>query len=253
MTAGWCFRMLRAAVFAAVCVLLAALGHLLMSGTAVPSWALAVAVAVTGGAAWCLAGRERGLLVVSSVVVAAQTALHVWFSYVQELSRPPVRPMPPMSMHGMAAGEGTSSLDHLASMDHPASMAHMGHAMHSMTHGGRSGGSTDAMGAMSSLDAMPATGHALGGMSSTGMLAAHVLAALLCGLWLAHGERAAFRILRAFAGWLAAPLRLPLTLPAPPHRPRIRVRRSRVARTPRRLLLVCTITSRGPPAGTAVL
>ncbi|MFD5375269.1 hypothetical protein ACFWJE_12755 [Streptomyces griseoincarnatus] len=246
MTAGWCFRMLRAAVFAAVCVLLAALGHLLMSGTAVPSWALAVAVAVTGGAPWCLAGRERGLLVVSSVVVAAQTALHVWFSYVQELSRPPVRPMPPMSMHGMAAGEGTSSLDHLASM------AHMGHAMHSMTHGGRSGGSTDAMGAMSSLDAMPATGHALGGMSSTGMLAAHVLAALLCGLWLAHGERAAFRILRAFAGWLAAPLRLPLTLSAPPHRPSIRVRRSRVARTPRRLLLVCTITSRGPPAGTAV-
>ncbi|MBJ6643320.1 MULTISPECIES: hypothetical protein [unclassified Streptomyces] len=247
MTAGWCFRTLRAAVFAAVCVLLAALGHVLMSGTAVPSWALAVAVAVTGGAAWCLAGRERGLLVVSSVVVAAQTALHVWFSYVQELSRPPVRPMPPMSMHGMAAGEGTSSMDHLASM------AHMGHAMHSMTRGGRSGGSTDAMGAMSSLDAMPATGHALGAMSSTGMLAAHVLAALLCGLWLAHGDRAAFRILRAFAGWLAAPLRLPLTLPAPPHRPRIRVRRSRAARTPRRLLLVCTVTSRGPPAGTAVL
>ncbi|MFC8405743.1 hypothetical protein ACPCSL_04430 [Streptomyces griseoincarnatus] len=253
MTAGWCFRMLRAAVFAAVCVLLAALGHVLMSGTAVPSWALAVAVAVTGGAAWCLAGRERGLLVVSSVVVAAQTALHVWFSYVQELSRPPVSPMPPMSMHGMAAGEGTSSLDHMASMDHLASMAHMGHAMHSMTHDGPSGGSTDAMGAMSSLDAMPATGHALGGMSSTGMLAAHVLTALLCGLWLAHGERAAFRILRAFAGWLAAPLRLPLTLPAPPHHPRIRVRRSRAARTPRRLLLVCTITSRGPPAGTAVL
>ncbi|MEU0577545.1 hypothetical protein ABZ465_09630 [Streptomyces griseoincarnatus] len=253
MTAGWCFRTLRAAVFAAVCVLLAALGHVLMSGTAVPSWALAVAVAVTGGAAWCLAGRERGLLLVSCVVVAAQTALHVWFSYVQELSRPPARPMPPMSMHGMAAGGGTSSMDHMASMDHLASMAHMGHAMHSMTRGGRSGGSTDAMGAMSSLDAMPATGHALGGMSSTGMLAAHVLAALLCGLWLAHGERAAFRILRAFAGWLAAPLRLPLTLPAPPHRPRIRVRRSRAARTPRRLLLVCTITSRGPPAGTAVL
>ncbi|MFJ9045975.1 hypothetical protein [Streptomyces sp. NPDC102347] len=103
-------------MFAAVCVLLAALGHVLMSGTAVPSWALAVAVAVavavTGGAAWCLAGRERGLLVVSSVVVAAQTALHVWLSYVQELSRPPVRPMPPMPMHAMAAGEGTSSMDH---------------------------------------------------------------------------------------------------------------------------------------------
>ncbi|MFI8890468.1 hypothetical protein [Streptomyces paradoxus] len=223
MTAGWGFRTLRAAVFAAVCVLLAALGHVLMSGSAVPSWALAAAVAVTGGVAWCLAGRERDLLLVSSAVVAAQTALHVWFSYVQELSTPPVR--------------STSS------------MAHMGHTTDHMTHDGHSTGS---MGAMSSMDSMPATEHTLGGMSSTGMLAAHLLAALLCGLWLAHGERAAFRILRALAGWLAAPLRLPLTLPAPPHRPRIRARRSRAARTPRRLLLVYTITSRGPPAGTAV-
>ena len=33
MTAGWCSRTVRAAVFAAVCVLLAALGHVLMSGS----------------------------------------------------------------------------------------------------------------------------------------------------------------------------------------------------------------------------
>jgi len=55
----------------------------------------------------------------------------------------------------------------------------------------------------------------------------HLLAALLCGLWLAHGERAAFRVLRAAAGRLAAPLRLLLALPATPDRPRIRVRRLR--------------------------
>ena len=59
------------------------------------------------------------------------------------------------------------------------------------------------------------------------MLAAHLLAALLCGLWLAYGERAAFRVLRAVAGWLAAPLRLPLASPRTPHRPpRVRVRRA---------------------------
>ena len=52
--------------------------------------------------------------------------------------------------------------------------------------------------------------HDMGGTSSFGMLAAHTLAALLSGLWLAHGERAAFRVLRAVAGWLAAPLRLPI-------------------------------------------
>jgi len=91
------------------------------------------------------------------------------------------------------------------------------------------------------------------GMSSLGMLAAHLLAALLCGLWLAYGERAAFRVLRAVAGRLAAPLRLLHAPPAPPHRPRVRVpRRSSPDRSPRRLLLVHAITSRGPPLGTAV-
>ena len=35
MTAGWCSRTVRAVVFAAVCVLLAALGHVMMSGSQV--------------------------------------------------------------------------------------------------------------------------------------------------------------------------------------------------------------------------
>ncbi|MEV7413582.1 hypothetical protein AB0O04_37920, partial [Streptomyces althioticus] len=97
-------------------------------------------------------------------------------------------------------------------------------------------------------------GHIMsGGMSPTGMLAAHLLAALLSGLWLAHGERAAFRVLRAVAGWLAAPLRLLLALPAPPRRPGVVLRRGRTDRSPCWLLLVYAITSRGPPVGTAVL
>jgi hypothetical protein len=86
-----------------------------------------------------------------------------------------------------------------------------------------------------------------------GMYAAHLLAALLTGLWLAYGERAAFRILRAVAGWLAAPLRLLLlALPVPPHRPRLRARRPRSQRAPRLVLLGHAITHRGPPLGTAV-
>ncbi|MFF8638795.1 hypothetical protein ACF052_31840 [Streptomyces pilosus] len=225
MTAGWCFRTTRAAVFAAVCVLLAALGHVLMSGTTVPWWALGGATAVVGGAVWCLAGRERGLLLVSSAVLAAQTALHTWFSYAQELatgSGPPGAGPYPMAP--------VTSGAHAHHLDHTTHGAHTDHAAHAVT----------------------GAGHTLEGMSSAGMLAAHLLAALLCGLWLAHGERAAFRILRAVAGWLAAPLRLPLALPAPPHRPRVAARRGRDARTPRRLLLVHTITSRGPPTGTAV-
>lgn len=52
---------------------------------------------------------------------------------------------------------------------------------------------------MSAMD-MGHPGHETGGASSFGMLAAHLLAALLCGVWLAYGERAAFRTLRAVAG-----------------------------------------------------
>ncbi|MGW0185976.1 hypothetical protein ACWDV7_09535 [Streptomyces sp. NPDC003362] len=208
MTAGWGARTVRAAVFAAVCVLLAALGHVLMSGRHVPGWTLAGGLAATGAVGWGLAGRERGLPLITTVVVAAQTALHSVFSLAQS---------------------GTPDLGHTA---HMAQTGHMSHA-------GHMGG--------------PATGPDPSGASSSGMLAAHLLAALLCGLWLAHGERAAFRILRAVAGWLAAPLRLPLALTVVPDRPRPRVRRRRADRSPRRLLLVHAITSRGPPQGTAVV
>ncbi len=95
--------------------------------------------------------------------------------------------------------------------------------------------------------------HGTGGMSSLGMLAAHTLAAVLTGLWLAYGERAAFRLLRAVAGWLAAPLRpLLAALPVPPRRPSLRPTSERAERVPR-LTLTHTIISRGPPDGTAVI
>ncbi|WP_328978685.1 hypothetical protein [Streptomyces canus] len=212
MTAGWCSRTVRAAVFAAVCVLLAALGHVLMSGTHVPGWTLTAGLVVTGCAGWCLTGRERGLPLIVAVVVGAQTALHAAFSLAQPTSTAQgVGAMHMESMH-------TSGMD---SMD----MSPMG--------------TSEGVGALSFW--MP-----------FGMYAAHLLAALLTGLWLAYGERAAFRILRAVAGRLAAPLRLLLALPATPHRPRLRARRPRSEREPRLLLLVHAITHRGPPLGTAV-
>ncbi|MFI7499794.1 hypothetical protein ACIBVL_15090 [Streptomyces sp. NPDC049687] len=233
MTAGWCARTARAAVFAAVCVLLAALGHVLMSGSTVPWWTLAAGLAATGGVGWRLADRERGLPLVVSVVVVAQGALHSAFSWGQSaLSGSVARHRSAMSMDAMD----------MRSMPSP---------------------DMNAMGSMESLGALhtgPAAhaeqfGHMAhdGGMSSLGMLAAHSLAAVLTGLWLGYGERAAFRLLRAVAGWLAAPLRLPLTpLLVPPSRPSLRPTRERAERMPR-LTLTHTIISRGPPAGTAVV
>ncbi|WP_405621129.1 hypothetical protein [Streptomyces sp. NBC_00076] len=221
MTAGWCARTVRAAVFAAVCVLLAALGHVLMSGSTVPWWTLAAGLVGTCAVGWCLAGRERGVPLVVSVVVLAQGALHSAFSLVQSAGSADSMPsMGSVSTDAMDMGPmgamGTG---------HSADAGHLGHVAHDMG----------------------------GGSSSFGMLAAHALAALLTGLWLGHGERAAFRVLRAVAGWLAAPLRLPLALNTPPpHWPRPRPMSERAERVPR-LTLAHTIISRGPPAGTAVV
>ncbi|PPS69868.1 MULTISPECIES: hypothetical protein [Streptomyces] len=246
MTVGWCSRTLRAAVFAAVCVLLASLGHVMMSGTAVPWWAMVAAAVATGGTAWWLAGREREPLLVGSVVVATQAVLHSSFALAQAAVHPQTSDFRSLVQQWLGyllcaspSGPGAEHAAMSTSMSSMGSMDHAMGAMHSM-------GSMFHMGTAHSLD------HGMGGMSSTGMLAAHLLAALLCGLWLAHGERAAFRILRAFAGWLVAPLRLIFRLPTPPHRPRVRARRGRSDRGPRRLLLAHAITSRGPPAGIAV-
>ncbi|MFD9459453.1 hypothetical protein [Streptomyces sp. NPDC060027] len=265
MTAGWCTRTVRAAMFAAVCVVLAALGHLMMSGSPVAWWALACAGAAMAGAGWCLAGRERGLPLIVSVVVLAQGVLHTAFSIAQSLTADAQADM------GSAAGPGRSGTDVMDAMHGMHGMSGMstgamGHDMGSLPMGpvhmaSMDMGSVD-MGSMGAMDMgyigsgalahLLPMGHEAGSPSSVGMLAAHVLAALLCGFWLAYGERAVFRTLRALAGRLAAPLRLLLALPTPPHRPRVRARRASSDRAPRRLLLVHAITSRGPPVGTTV-
>ncbi|WP_256104514.1 hypothetical protein [Streptomyces sp. ODS05-4] len=233
MTSGRCCRAVRAATFAAVCVLLAAVGHILMSGAPVAPPALAAAFTATGLLAWAATGRERTAAAVTAATVAAQAVLHAAFSLAQTLAAP------------AAAAEGTLLsrwAGHLLCrppappdplVHHPAGTAHHHTPL---------------------AAAMPA-GHDMAALSPTGMLAAHLLAALLCGLWLAYGERAAFRALRAVAGWLAAPLRLALHLSAPPATaagPR-RPRHRRTAARLRRLLLSCAHGTRGPPVGTAAV
>ncbi|WP_240137107.1 hypothetical protein [Streptomyces sp. MUM 178J] len=229
MTAGRATRAVRAAVFAVVCVLLAALGHAVMSGTPVPRWAMAAGCAATAAAAWAPARRERGLGAVTVATVVVQTLLHSGFSLAQ-------------AMEGAAApGDRSSAVDswlgHVTSgvlgTLHPVGgmAASVGH--------GHVGHAPDAA----------ALAHGAVGMDPLGMAAAHVLAALICGLWLAHGERAAFRVLRAAASRLAAPLRLPLSVPLPtPRPPRSRRFRDHAVPAPRRLLLVYATPLRGPPS-----
>ncbi|MEU6313014.1 hypothetical protein [Streptomyces sp. NPDC047014] len=222
-------------MFAALCVVLAAVGHVLMSGATVPWWALSAGFAGTSAAAWTLAGRERGTLAVTSAAVLAQAVLHTVFSLAQSPA-PEARPTP-----------GTGS---------PALAAHAHHGAHG-PHGAAdlaSAGSMSSLGSGHDMASAPADWLPPALMSPAGMLAVHLLAAVLCGLWLAHGERAAFRVLRAVAARLWTPLGLLLRPPAAVEvPPRQRMGRRRRQRAPRRLFLVHAITSRGPPAESAVL
>ncbi|NSC25353.1 hypothetical protein FM076_31065 [Streptomyces albus subsp. chlorinus] len=268
MTVGWCSRTIRAGMFAALCVLVAALGHVLMSGSDVPAWALAAGVGLTGAAGWCLAGRERGLPLVVAVVVLAQAVLHSAFSLAQTLARETPKPKPSGGGTAVVRTGGCGAPEHHrmdSAVHHTDSAGHMGtpehHAGGPRVGAGHLGADPlhplgrhpghmprgDHMGAMGHMD------HSMGGMWSFGMLSAHLLAALLCGLWLAYGEQAAFRILRTVAGWLAAPWRLPLTRPLTPDGPRPRPAYRRAERAPALLLLVHAITSRGPPVEPAVV
>ncbi|MET9438021.1 hypothetical protein [Streptomyces sp. NPDC006551] len=97
----------------------------------------------------------------------------------------------------------------------------------------------------------PTTSPALdmaGGHTSVGMLAAHLLAAVVCGLWLARGEAALFALGRAVGASAFTPLRLLLAvahLPAP--EPPLLVRARPRPRRLRGVVLAHTLSRRGPP------
>ncbi|MET8556549.1 hypothetical protein ABZV64_16530 [Streptomyces sp. NPDC004959] len=255
MEAGPVGRVLRAAMFAAVSVTLAATGHVLMSATPLPVWVLAVAFLSLALPGWWFAARERGPWLVTALAVATQGVLHSAFTAAQSA-------LGPVSGTGMpTAARTTSPYDNLCSVDDsglaggtpgadPAAGTHHS-AMAGMSD--MAGMDHSAMGHMASMDhsgslvSMAHMGHDMGGMSSTGMLAAHVLAALICGIWLAHGERAVFQVLRAVAGWLRAPLRPLLTAPLPAPRRRLRPRKGLSDRLPQGLRCARALERRGPP------
>jgi hypothetical protein len=73
-------RALRAALFAAVCVTVAAMGHSSVSAHGIPLSALLAAFGVTAAADWLAAGRRRGVPTIGTGLLAVQGALHLIFS-----------------------------------------------------------------------------------------------------------------------------------------------------------------------------
>lgn len=180
--AATALRPVRAAVFAAVCVVTTALGHALMSGDLLPWWAVGVAFAASASAGWWLTLRERGFETVVGVTVVAQGLLHLLFSLAPRLA---------------------SARDAAAAAQETPAAPSTHHEMAAMSHAGMLMHHSDAMEEPAKEPLLSLVTH--GG--SGGMLLAHLLAAVACGVWLWRGEAAVHRIGRALAATLFAPLR----------------------------------------------
>ncbi|MFG2333696.1 hypothetical protein ACGFMM_29360 [Streptomyces sp. NPDC048604] len=129
---------------------------------------------------------------------------------------------------------------------HASFSAGQGHAAAPGSHTGMDRGVGMDMGAGIPASAMDLSAAAV--PDPLGMTAAHLLAALVCGLWLARGEAALFALARTAGAAAFAPLRRLLAVvrvrvPEPPRpvRPRPRTRRLHG------VVLSHALSRRGPP------
>ncbi|WP_225839979.1 hypothetical protein [Streptomyces sp. NK08204] len=88
MSASAATRGLRAAVFAAMCVLLAVAGHGLGTDVVPPWWACGAGWLAVFGFGWALGGRERSLPGIGGAMLGVQAALHLAFDAVVRPSVP---------------------------------------------------------------------------------------------------------------------------------------------------------------------
>ncbi|MFD0168078.1 hypothetical protein ACFVJH_28655 [Streptomyces decoyicus] len=197
-------RLLRAAVFTAVCVALSAGGHIVASCTAVPVWTLGVAAAAVFAVAAPMAGRERSLPEIATGLAVGQLALHALFTWGQL----------PMSAARDGAG-GTGGTGGLSDRAAIALARHVTCGLGSDPADGAearrilvSGGFDTASGAGMTAPAGtgtaggtaaadPAMAHAL--LPSLPMVLGHLLAALAVGWLLRRGEAALWRLVRLSA------------------------------------------------------
>ncbi|MEU5210999.1 hypothetical protein [Streptomyces sp. NPDC020742] len=205
-------RLLRAAVFTAVCVALSAAGHMLAARSAVPLWTLGVAAAAVFAVAAPLAGRERSLPGITAALALGQLALHTLFSCGQQMTAPPVTTMPAAPGHpggagGLSDGAAVSLARHVmcglgaGRLDGDQARRLLG-----------SGGGFDAAsaaGLIAPAGHRAATGPAMADClpPSLPMVLGHLLAALALGWLLRRGEAALWRLVR-----LSAPAAYELTV-----------------------------------------
>ncbi|GAA1358980.1 hypothetical protein [Streptomyces beijiangensis] len=193
--AGTGLRLLRAAVFAAVCTVLSAAGHVLAADETVPWWTLAAGFLGMFAVAAPLAGRERSLPGIAAVLASGQLALHTLFGLGQHAMAPASTMVMPSngstSLASLAGkflcGEGTRPLS-AGQAQRLLEAAGLSHAQ--MAH-------------LSMTDMTPSHQPGMGLLPTLPMLLGHLLAALACGWLMRRGEVALFRLARLSAQGVA--------------------------------------------------
>ncbi|MCL6734272.1 hypothetical protein [Streptomyces neyagawaensis] len=186
---GGDLRVLRAAVFAAVCVVLAGAGHALASCASIPLWSLGVGFVGVFAVAAALAGGERSLPGIAALLAVGQTVLHTLFG---------------LGQHGVGTtSKATAAMD--AALVERAARLVCGATAAAMSPAEARRILVDA-----GLGGTYATHHPADAMTtapdssaavlpSLPMLLGHVLAAVAAGWLLRHGDLALLRLARLSA------------------------------------------------------
>lgn len=256
-------RILRAAVFAAVCVVLAAAGHSLASCARVPLWTLGAGFLGSLLLVAPLAGRTRSLPGIAALLAVGQTVLHTLFGLSRHGTAAAMGAMPAKPV-GTSLSDGAlvERATRLLCGSSPSALT-PGHAYrllldaHLIDASGRPGGAVPAMPHMAG-----ATGSTASLLPSLPMLLGHVLAAVATGWLLRRGDLAVLRLIELSAhgvaeGALVLSLRAAFTLahalcaglpPAAGPLPRARRTARDDAPAPHTTALQHTVIRRGPPA-----
>ncbi|MFF9626611.1 hypothetical protein [Streptomyces griseosporeus] len=256
--AGREVRLLRAAVFAAVCVVLAACGHALASCATVPLWSLGAGFLGALVVVVPLAGRERSLPGIVALLALGQTVLHSLFGLGQHAA-------------GTAGSAGTAA----ASVSDGSLVAQAARLVCGATAAQINPAQAQRILADARVtptamhhpaDALSTSPDSMGSLlPSLPMLLGHALAALAAGWLLRHGDLALLRLAGLAAlsarevadGALVRSLRAALALvrallaglpAAPQHGPRLPRTEWLAPRRPAAAALQHTVIRRGPPA-----
>ncbi|GAA3795657.1 hypothetical protein GCM10022403_031990 [Streptomyces coacervatus] len=258
-------------MFAAVCVMLAAGGHILASCATVPLWTLGAGFLGVVLVAAPLAGRVRSLPGIVALLAGGQTVLHTLFGLGQHTaSSAAMAHMSPMSpMHSASDASLVERAARLVCGTTAAAIS-PAHARRLLAGAGLSPDTAMGMDMRSMhhpADALSTAGSSASLLPSLPMLLGHVLAAIAAGWLLRRGDLALLRLMElsahsmadgafirslraAFALVRALRAGLPAAPEAGPRPPRTALL---APPKPRTTALQHSVIRRGPPAAALVL